>query len=197
MTTVPRQNRRHSAALLVLGLAPAAACADVIEVDGMAPYESCGYCHGLDGNSGRAGFPRLGGQQAAYLRKQLEDFRAGRRGDQHHPMRTAARALSEPELDEVVRHFAAQMPPAADTLPELYRSGRKGLAPCAGCHGEHGEGRAAVPRLAGQQPEYLRAQLLAFRRGERRNDGGVMGAVARALREDEIALLAAALGARP
>lgn len=158
-----------------------AALADVINIAGMEAYESCGYCHGIDGNSGGTGLPHLGGQDRAYLRKQLADFRAGRRGDDASPMRVATEGLDEAALDTVAAYFSRQSPPGSAAMPELFVSGRPGVPACAGCH--EGEGHS---RLAGQDALYLRRQLLAFRDGTRRNDGGVMQAIARNLTPDEI-----------
>jgi cytochrome c553 len=59
----------------------------------------------------------------------------------------------------------------------IWRGGdlAKGLPACAACHGAAGAGLPAqYPRLAGQYPEYIEAQLKAFRAGERRNDANKM-----------------------
>ncbi|WP_155419476.1 c-type cytochrome, partial [Chromobacterium subtsugae] len=42
----------------------------------------CANCHGTDGNSISPLFPRIAGQQAAYLQQQLKLFREKSRSDQ-------------------------------------------------------------------------------------------------------------------
>jgi cytochrome c553 len=62
---------------------------------------------------------------------------------------------------------------------------------CQGCHGVHGEGNApaAIPRLAGQSPEYLRKQLEDYASGDRANP--VMQNFAKPLTHADIEALAA------
>jgi cytochrome c553 len=66
---------------------------------------------------------------------------------------------------------------------------------CVGCHGEGGNSRVPqmerFPMLAGLKEEYVAAQLKAFRAGKR--GGLIMPAIAKALKDDEIANLAAYL----
>ena len=91
--------------------------ADTIDTSGQAPYEQCGYCHEYDGNSKMPMYPRLAGQQAAYIVKQLQDFRAGRRMGQ---MQATAELLSDEDIQEVADYFSQQamlvdaMPPLSD-----------------------------------------------------------------------------------
>ncbi|QXI40315.1 c-type cytochrome [Pseudomonas xantholysinigenes] len=78
-------------------------------------------------------------------------------------------------------------------------------ATCVACHGAEGQGNPALgaPRLAGQQAEYLLAQLRDFQAGRRGYDpqdsyGGQMRAIAASLGEGDQQLLAqyfAGLGA--
>jgi cytochrome c553 len=60
---------------------------------------------------------------------------------------------------------------------KLFRGGdqAKGLPACAGCHGPTGAGiPSQYPRIGGQFPEYLEAQLKSFRDGGRANDPNKM-----------------------
>ncbi|HYN27807.1 MAG TPA: c-type cytochrome, partial [Burkholderiales bacterium] len=98
--------------------------------------------------------------------------------------------------------YAAQKPgETAANDKELVAHGRKlfrggnaaiGVAACAGCHSPNGAGiPSQYPRLAGQHPEYVVAQLKAFRSGERANDfNNMMRAVAARLTDKEIAAVA-------
>lgn len=183
-----------------------AAHADVIDTRGMAPHEQCAYCHGLDGNSAMPRFPRLAGQSASYLRKQLADFRRGRRTNDDGAMSGIAAGLSAADTESIVRHYAGQTlrVSAADLEGDaaagrrLYFRGRPGVAACAGCHGTSAPVLAGAPRIAGQHGSYLAKQLQDFRRGARRNDAeGVMHRVAKALEESEVRALTAFLAAAP
>lgn len=194
--------RARMAAASFVAAAASAAHADVIDTRGMAPHEQCAYCHQLDGNSLMPRFPRLAGQSAAYLAKQLADFRAGRRTNDDGAMSGIAESLSQEEVEQVVGHFAAQRPRAmgGDVQGDvaagrrLYLEGGKGVAACAGCHGV----RAAAPVLAGQHARYLEKQLRDFKRGARANDPeGMMKRVAGPLTDEEIQALAAFLSAQP
>jgi cytochrome c553 len=161
------------------------------DTTGQPVHERCATCHELDGNARGERLPRLAGQTVDYLVKQLQDFRGGRRVSS---MQATAELLSDDEIAAVARHFAEQAPRApAETITRadqrraerLHREGgrQRGLRACGSCHGPHGEGDAARPRLAGQHPGYLEAQLLAFAQGKR--DGGAMRDVARALTAPE------------
>jgi cytochrome c553 len=72
---------------------------------------------------------------------------------------------------------------------------------CAACHGLAGDPVApVVPRLAGQYPEYLQKQLLAFRTGpggKPKRLSPVMAPIAAALSPSDIANVAAWYGGQP
>ncbi len=134
----------------------------------------CQNCHGPNGNSSVATFPRLNGQQADYIVNQLKNFRAHSRDDPHAQayMWGMASQLDDAISTEIAKYFAAQKPTDPETGGALAGEGRKiftdGVAehnvpPCAACHGDHGEGAGEVPRLAGQHADYLKGQLEAFR----------------------------------
>ena len=144
----------------------------------------CGACHGPDGNSVAAANPKLAGQHAAYLVKQMKNFKGGPDGK---PERTNAimNGMIAPYTEEQMKDFAAYFASQkqgggemknSDTLElgkKLFRGGdaSKGLPACAGCHGPAGAGLPAqFPRIGGQHPEYIEAQLKTFRVSERAND---------------------------
>ena len=183
----------------------AAAHADVIDTRGMAPHEQCAYCHGLDGNSTAPRFPRLAGQSAAYITKQLADFKHRRRLNDEGAMSGIAETLSEAEAETIARHFAAQTPrPAPSDIAgdaaageRLYFNGRRGVAACVSCHGTTNPLVPEAPRLTSQHAGYLVKQLDDFRRGTRANDAGVMRPIARALTASETRALAVFLSRQP
>lgn len=144
----------------------------------------CVACHGADGNSAVPTYPSLAGQGAAYIAKQLSNFKSvdGKPALRNNPiMGGMAAGLSEDDMRNVAAHFSAQqLKPAQAKDEALVREGQKlwrqgdfskGVPACAGCHGPAGAGVPALfPRLAGQYPEYTAAQLTLFRSGERAND---------------------------
>ena len=161
----------------------------------------CAACHNADGNSAAAANPKLAGQHPEYLAKQLADFKANA-SRKSAVMAGFAGGLSADDMRNVAAYYAGQKPKegaarnaAAARLGErIYRGGiaEKGVAACAGCHGPAGAGiPAQYPRLAGQWADYTKAQLLAFRAGERANDpASMMRGVATRLSDKEIEAVA-------
>jgi cytochrome c553 len=159
----------------------------------------CAACHGLDGNSALPANPRLNGQHAEYLVKQLQDYAlpADHKAARVNAIMAGfAAALSPEDRRHVAAWYAAQKPMRGearvrDTLElgqRIYRAGipdRK-VPACAGCHAPNGAGiPTRYPRLGGQHAEYTEAQLRAFRDGTRRNDLS-MAQIAARLSEAEI-----------
>lgn len=144
----------------------------------------CAACHGPDGNSPASANPKLAGQHAAYLLKQMKNFKAGADGKPERVnaiMNGMIAPYSEEQMKDLAAWFAAQKQSGGEvrnreTLAlgqKLYRGGdaSKGLPACAACHGPTGSGiPAQFPRIAGQFSEYTEAQLKAFRINERTND---------------------------
>jgi cytochrome c553 len=148
----------------------------------------------------------LAGQQPAYILKQIQDFRSGAR--RHDQMAIMARSVSDEDVRDIAAYFASQKPMRGEGVAQsewvqqaraLFVQGdaSRGIAACATCHGDQGEGRPAmpeVPRIGGQEWRYLDKQLREWRSGERRNaPDGVMNRVTRALRDEEIEALASYL----
>jgi cytochrome c553 len=165
----------------------------------------CAACHAADGNSVAATNPKIAGQFAEYLHKQLGDFRpqAGKKAARENPVMSPMVAnLSEDDIKSLAAYYSGQkLRPAAAADKDLAALGQKiwrgGIAAinvpaCAGCHGPAGAGiPAQYPRLSGQFAEYIAAQLKAFKEGARANDAnGVMRGVAARLTEREIQAVA-------
>lgn len=160
---------------LTLGLANAAHALTMPTGDasaGQTKAAACGACHGADGNSAAPTFPRLAGQNAKYIYKQLTNFKAGVRVNA--TMQGMAAGLSEQDMADVAAYFSSQKngvdlakPTYVKAGETLYRGGnpKVGMAPCSGCHGPAGVGNefAGFPRIGGQHADYLKKQLLAWR----------------------------------
>jgi cytochrome c553 len=165
----------------------------------------CAACHGADGNSSAPANPKIAGQVAEYLQKQLADFKAtgGKKPARESAIMAGMVAnLSEADMKGLAAFYAGQpLKPAAAADKDLAALGQKlwrggyaaGNVPaCAGCHGPAGAGMPSqFPRLGGQYAEYVAAQLKAFREGARSNDAnGVMRSVAAHLNDRQIQALA-------
>ena len=179
----------------------------MIDTSGIEPWELCGLCHGLDGNSDTSRFPRIAGQKAAYIEKQVLAFRAGERLNDGGQMQSIVHEIEEADIPRIAAYFADQTVVAPDPAEvdlshgaSLFADGRAGVPACASCHAP-GAARAEgmiPPHLAAQHRDYLAKQLSDFATGERSNDpGGVMRAVAAALTDEEIAALADYLSQTP
>jgi cytochrome c553 len=158
----------------------------------------CFLCHGMDGESTTALYPRLAGQHYQYVVKQLADFKAGRR--QSDTMVDMAKDLSDEEMTALGVYFEKKPTRAAEVEdPELAAVGRyifqrgnefSGVPACASCHGEQGHGTAKLPRLAGQVGKYTEKQLKSFNERQRTNDNAVMHSIASKLTALEIRAVA-------
>ena len=168
---------------------------------GKAASATCAACHGSDGNSAVASFPKLAGQGEKYLIKQINDIKSGKRPVIE--MTGLLDALSEQDIANIAAYFAAQVSSPGQAKKDLvakgealYRQGNVAtkMAACTACHGPAGEGveLAAFPALAGQHADYIAAQLKKFRSGERSNDGDtrMMRSVAARMNDKEIEAVA-------
>ncbi|HEX7325834.1 MAG TPA: c-type cytochrome [Rhodanobacteraceae bacterium] len=176
---------------------------------------ACASCHGADGGGqAAAGFPRLAGLNEAYLKRQLDDFAAGRRANPI--MQPVAKALNESQRQALATYFsrlpvpvsAAPAAPASSSTAsdnvlgeELATHGRwsQQVPGCEKCHGPNGMGVGEnFPPLAGQPAQYIANQLQAFKSGARQDDLlGLMHHVASALTERDIQAVSAWFAAQP
>ena len=166
---------------------------------GQQKAQVCAACHGLDGNSTGKDFPSLAGQVPGFIAQQLAKFKSGERVSAL--MVGMVQLLSAADMADLDAWYASQtLAPRAigeaqlETAlvgQELFRGGAKQYAvpACMACHGPDGHGVPVnYPRVAGQWPEYLESQLLAFKSGERADP--VMGPIAFRLSATQIRALA-------
>ncbi len=165
----------------------------------------CFLCHGADGESSSEVFPKLGGQNAQYLSKQLANFKSGTR--RSSTMGAMVKDLSEQDFASLGAYFAAK-PGTAHEVKDwdlagvgryVYLQGNRwtGVAACQSCHGASGHGTASLPRLAGQNAIYLETQIRQFNTRERTNDNEVMHAIAAKMSELEIKAVSEYLSGQP
>lgn len=139
-----------------------------------APIETkaklCASCHGAQGLPSDPTVPIIWGQQAAYIQKELNDYRNGDRESQI--MSSIAESLSEAEVSQIAAYFGhAKWPVRPGISPPVTAPGA--IATCQACHNPNlsgGPGPAGVaPRLAGQSSPYLLDTMNAYANGERAN----------------------------
>lgn len=167
--------------MFALGVAHAAGNAKA----GKARAQVCFGCHGVNGASPASpAWPKLAGQHARYLAKQLADFKKGKTR-KNSIMAGQVASLSQQDMDNLGAFFAAQTAKSgkADNLKvglgqRIYRGGnaRSGVAACMACHGPTGAGNPAAnfPYLSGQNAAYVVKVLNDFASGVRSNDAGSM-----------------------
>lgn len=190
--------RRHLAALLsATALLPAAQAADLTRAVEIVEGK-CFICHGTEGESSSPVFPRLAGQHATYVARQLADYKSGKR--KNDTMQAMVSDLNAEDFRVLGMYFESKTPHKhAVADPELAQVGRfvynrgnpfSGVAACADCHGAAGHGTDKLPRLGGQHAQYVENQLKAFSKRERTNDNAVMHTIASKLTELELKAVA-------
>jgi cytochrome c553 len=158
---------------------------------GWLKAQACFACHGPAGNSTNPLVPSLAGQPAQFISTELFQYREGNRKDpQMTPM---AANLSNADMSDLAAYFSAQKPapPAHKTDPTNAAVAQK-LAQqfyCVQCHGPGLLGQQHIPRLAGQQFEYLKTQLRGFKAQTRADLDGNMTSAAQALTDKDIDVL--------
>jgi cytochrome c553 len=160
--------------------------------EGRVKAAVCVACHGPDGNSAIAGIPSLSSQPKQFIANSLFMFRLGNR--KNAQMSPFAEKLSNADLNDLAAYFSEQKPapPAGKTDADKAAAGDRITQQnnCTACHGPKLLGQQHIPRLAGQQAEYLRAQLLGFKAATRFDLDGQMTSAAQALSAADIELLA-------
>jgi cytochrome c553 len=173
---------------LLIAAAPCSIAANAASAAAAKPAAApppCEACHGAHGEGmAAAHVPRIAGQSADYLKKQLDDYADGSRDNPI--MRNFAKALSEDQRAKFAARYAAMSAPyLAQAKPsnavllarghQLAYQGDEAerVQACNSCHGPDGVGIVhAAPYLAGQSAEYLASALKAFQNGTRKNDAG-------------------------
>ena len=152
----------------------------------------CVGCHGVNGNSTMLGVPSLASQNARYIYLQLRDYQEGRRDN---PMMSPmAAGLTRPEMQELATYFSTQKLSSKGFKADPDKA-NMGLAKanetlCAMCHLGEFKGQNEIPKVAGQNFDYVVSTLKAFKAKTRSNDAGNMTSVAGTLSDDDIENLA-------
>jgi cytochrome c553 len=151
----------------------------------------CVSCHGKNGTSEQETVPSIGGQWNDYVVLALFQFRNGHRPSE--VMGPIAKPLSDDDLGNLAAYYSALSPwdPIRRASAAAAAAG-PGLAQqrnCVQCHAPGLAGQQSVPRLAGQRPEFLTAQLHGFRAGTRGDIDGNMTSAVKDLTDTEVVTL--------
>jgi len=188
-----------TAALLVAAAQPTAAAQPGHEKQGddslSRRAEACFACHGPSGHSSLPLTPSIGGQPSFFVVAQLFLFREGRRPDADPAMSQVAKSMTDDDLrafGELVSRLPAPTPSVQPPDAERYRRAAAVARAnhCPVCHGADYSGQRQVPRLAGQQEEYLLKAMRDYRSGKRIGYGGAMADELKPLDEGQLADLA-------
>ena len=169
---------------------------------GQGKATACGACHGMDGNSSDKQYPKLAGQNEAYIARQITLFQTQKR--QNAIIMGFAANLSQQDMHDIGAYFAGNhsLTGAADEKlldrgQALYRGGdsQLGVPACMACHGPDGRGMAGAgyPQLAGQWADYVQAKLKDWKNGTTWGDdvnAKIMPQIAQRLGDADIAALA-------
>ena len=164
---------RTMACLALVAATPVMAEGDAAR--GQELSATCAACHGADGNSTLAMWPKLAGQHEVYMTRQLGLIKSGDRFVAE--MAGITSTLSEQDMSDLSAYFSSQASTTAVADPadlgqgeRVYRAGNQktGVPACMACHGPAGEGNplAGYPALAGQHSVYLGKMLTRFKSGE-------------------------------
>jgi cytochrome c553 len=159
---------------------------------GRAKAKACAACHGADGNATIPGMPSLAGQPTMFTHWQLIKYRDGRRKDKD--MSPLAEKLTDDDMADLAAFYAAQKPTRrpAQLDPAKVEDGKKAAVfyQCTSCHRQNLGGHEQIPRLAGQDLDYLRRLIRGFKEKTASDLDGTMTMAAVPLKHDDIEILA-------
>jgi cytochrome c553 len=127
----------------------------------------CAACHGQNGQPVNSTTPIIWGQQSNFLYKELHDYHSGERANDI--MAPLVKSIDLKDLRGIANSFAAKPWPARQS-PAAAGQEPEGIAMCKACHGQHFEGGAPAPRIAGQSYDYLIGAMDSFADGKRTNN---------------------------
>jgi cytochrome c553 len=158
-----------------------------------ARIAACEACHGPGGNSVTPLIPSIAQQPELYLENQLVFFREGLRNSP--VMEQVLKDVKDTELTALAKHFAAQKArvpagPPPETARMLRGAELAKANHCGQCHLPNLEGRAQMPRLAGQREDYLLHAMVGYREGKRTGADTTMTEVLHGMSDADLAVLA-------
>jgi cytochrome c553 len=157
--------------------------------------EVCTACHGENGLPVEPTIPIIWGQNEGYLYLELRDFQKGARKDDR--MTPIAQSLSKEDAQALAAYFAGKSwpktgAPTASKSDEASAMTAIKSVVCTSCHLEQFQGDSSVPRLAGQQRDYLAKTMTEFQTRVRANNPG-MSDLMNTVTPEQLAAMAAYL----
>ena len=157
-----KNSRIISAALLFTAVT---ALAEGDPARGKALTGACVACHQEDGNGRDNGasadaWPRLAGMNAEYLATQLAAYKKGER--RAPSMKPFSMMLDDSKAADIAAYYAKLLAEPGDASKEIN--------PGTECHGANNRGDGKIPAITAQPAPYLRAQITAWKQGDRPND---------------------------
>ncbi len=143
---------------------------------GKAMFRQCQDCHGADASGRTSGlYPRLSGQHATVLMKQITDMLAGRRINRKMGFYFEDHVLKSGDIADIAVYLRG-LPISTKNgkgpgIGDVAQGKRLYDKDCVKCHGAKGEGNAEkfYPMVAAQHFGYLARQLQYVRDGDRGN----------------------------
>jgi cytochrome c553 len=167
-------------------------CLGAIAAEAPEQAAFCETCHGKGGNSTTAGMPSIAAQPVTFLENQMVFFREGLRPAP--VMEPIAKQLTDAQVTALARHFSEQpAKPASGPADAASMARGKQLAEtmhCGQCHLPKYEGRAQMPRLAGQREDYMVETMISYRDGKRTGADTTMTEVLYGMKDEDIKALA-------
>lgn len=189
LSSTPGQRARICSYLLTAAMLIGSAASHAQATASVGPADSCTECHGANGLGFKPGIPHLNGQPDSLLGNMINAYREDKR-----PTKVKMhRDIPAADVARLAKHYMdqkAQRPKSA-TKPELVTRGEGlYLKRCADCHLDNGrDSDKEAPLTAAQDLDYLVAQTLAFKSGERKFPYLMDGAY-RDLTDDDLTAIA-------
>jgi len=189
-------------ALAIVGLIATTASVRGADVEaGRRKSQPCAACHGADGNATIAGTPSLAGHPAFYTHWQLLFFQNAQRRDPQ--MAPIAANLTTDDMADLAAYYAAQPSRPRPGRPLIDAATREagerltGVHHCTQCHGPGLMGQQTIPRLVGQDQQYLLRRLRNYKAQTSSDLEGQMSSATQALTMEDLELLAKYIASLP
>ena len=137
--------------------------------------------------------PIIWGQNAGYLYLQFRDFQKGARKD--YRMTPIAQYVVKADALALAEYFAAKPwpktgAPSASKADTASAMTAINSVVCTSCHLEQFQGDSSIPRLAGQERDYLAKTMTDFRTRTRANNPGMTDLIHTVTPEQQTAIAA-------